>query len=537
MLLCMALVTANTYAETAKPTVSKSAEVTFTDGLRCLKSADFICAKLELNKLPSQTNLAKVLDGAIAMQEGDADRTLGLLLPLQADTKLPPAAASSLHASLALAYESIGDPLRALMQYDLTAQTLSQIDQIEANQEAIWKLLGSIDKAQLIELRGASDEQNIQGWIDLALAQIANQNLQDWRKLYPDHPATEALLAELTKNQATVSDNSTTTGIGAKIALILPFNDTSFYPTSDAIEQGFSAAKAAAKDSSEFKIYPSSGNKDEINAIYQQALKDGARYVVGPLTRDEVTSLSTASNGELPVPTLTLNQGEQEASLANMYTLNLSAEAEALQIAKMARDSQLQNALIITTDSTVAMRMSKVFYEAWQAEGGKIAAKINIKKNASNDEIQNILANLASHDLIVFACDYDLARSVRPFLSNTTPTYGFSHIYSGLNFDTLDQALLSVRFTDMPWVLNIDNPEFEPYKATAEGLPQGQMQRWFALGADAYQTLALIAKKPKQAVSFYGLTGKISISDQGVITRQLSTGIFSTKGVLLEKAP
>lgn len=536
MLLCMALITANTYAETAKPTVSKSAEVTFADGLRCLKSADFICAKLELNKLPSQTSLAKVLDGAIAMQEGDADRTLGLLLPLQADTKLPPAAASSLHASLALAYESIGDPLRALMQYDLTAQTLSQIDQIEANQEAIWKLLGSIDKAQLIELRGASDEQNIQGWIDLALAQIANQNLQDWRKLYPDHPATEALLAELTKNQAAVSDNSTT-GIGAKIALILPFNDTSFYPTSDAIEQGFSAAKAAAKDSSEFKIYPSSGNKDEINAIYQQALKDGARYVVGPLTRDEVTSLSTATNGGLPVPTLTLNQGEQEASLANMYTLNLSAEAEALQIAKMARDSQLQNALIITTDSTVAMRMSKEFYEAWQAEGGKISAKINIKKNATNEEIQALLANQAAADMILLACDTDLARAVRPFLSNTIPTYGFSHIYTGLNFDPLDQALISVRFTDMPWLLNTENPEFEPYKTTSADLPQGQMQRWFALGADAYQTLALIAKKPNQAVSFYGLTGKISISEQGVITRQLSTGIFSTKGVLLEKAP
>lgn len=532
------------------PSTGNKAEVTFIEGLNCLKQNDVACAKIALLRIPAQETYAKILEGAIAAAEKDADKTFRLLLPIQVsgsatDASLLPAAVASLHASLALAYDWQADPLRALEQRILAERywlTAGEVDarQLRQNQQAIWQSLTTLDRSQLIEMRGESFNTSIQGWIDLALAVQDSSNvpasIADWQKVYPDHNAYTDLILELSpKSTAPMANDpaAANTSSKHKIALLLPFGSPDFYPAADAIQQGFMAARNAAHDTSEVIIYPTSGDKDMIHAVYEQAVSDGANFIVGPLARDEVTALTT---GKLSVPTLALNQADSSFDLKNLYSLGLSIDTEAAQIAKMTRDAGMQRAVIITAGSGIAERMSEAFAAAWQAEGGQLVQRITVDENTTPENLQ---AQLPAHstDMILLATSPELARQIRGHLDITIPAYGFSHIYTGVNYEPEDASLLAVRFIDLPWILNMQDANFSPYTDTAANLPEGMMQRWFALGVDAYQVLAAIAAKPGQAISIRGLTGRIQIGANGEISRTLAVGRFTGDGVVLELNP
>jgi hypothetical protein len=519
--------------------IKKSPEISFLDGMGCLKQSDTACAQLALVGIPSQSPYAKLLAGNIAVATGDFDQAFRLLLPLQAEGGLLPQASASLHASLALAYDNQVDTLRALEQRTLAERYLSDSGDVQSNQQRIWQSLTSLSKEQLIEMRGESLDTTIQGWIDLALMAPNKQNLNkqsvdDWRKAYPDHPASVALTDQLMAQAS--NDNKSITkpkGLEGPIALLLPFQAEAFYPTADAIWRGFVAAQAGANNNAEIKIYATQSNKNAVAAIYQQAIMEGARYVIGPLTRDEATVLAT---DQIPVPTLALNQPDIAGTVNNFYMFGLSIDAEAAQIAKIARDYGMQTATIIVSKNPLAAHMNKAFGNAWINEGGQIIAQVNVDENTALKDVKTQLSAQPA-DMILIAGNAEEARAIRPYLDAATPTFGFSHIYVGINHEPQDAALLAVRFIDLPWLLNSSDAAFAAYQTAAADLPQGEMQRWFALGVDAYQVLLALTQQSRQSVTIRGLTGKIRIDEKGEITRELALGRFGADGVVLEKAP
>lgn len=529
------------------PSQKQTVEINFIDGINCLKRSDIACAKIALLKIPAQQPYAKILDGAIAAAENNLDKTFRLLLPIQVsgstqDSSLIPEAVASLHASLAVAYDQQGDPLRSLEQRTLAEQywlaaNPADTEQIERNQKNILNTLVALDRSQLVEMRGESFNTSMQGWIDLALAVQSSPDLKmsitDWRKVYPNHSANTELALALKPSASTLTGDTGMNTAGRKVALLLPFGSAYFYPAADAIERGFMAARNAAKDETEVVIYPTSGDKEQITAIYQKAVSEGARFVVGPLARDEVTALTI---GKLAVPTLALNQAESNFELPNLYSLGLSVDTEAAQIARMARDNGMQTAVIVAADNEIAQRMAKSFEEAWLAQGGQLSFQANINENISPTKLQETLAAHPA-DMILLAAHPELARTVRGYLDITVPTYGFSHIYTGVNYEPEDAALLAVRFIDLPWMLSAEDSSFSIYKETAANLPEGMMQRWFALGVDAYQVLTVIAAQSGKATSIRGLTGNIQIGAGGNIKRTLAVGRFTNDGVVLEHAP
>lgn len=510
----------------------KTPEARFIEGLACLKKADIPCAQVAQAGIPSTSPYAKLLAGDIAAAQKDFDLAFRLLLPLQAESGLLPAASASLHASLALAYDNQPDPLRALEQRTLVETDLTEAADIQANQQQIWASISKLPREQLVEIRGDSLDTTIQGWIDLALAVQAGQSLADWRSAYPDHPAGNSLLQELGAESATpTTPVARAGGLHGKIALLLPFEVETYYPVSDAIEQGFAAAKTIAKDDSEIQIYPTRGNKDEITAIYQQAVNEGAKYVIGPLTRDEITTLA---RHKAPVTTLALNEPDQDTSQENLYSFGLSIDDEATQIANIARNYGMQNAIIVATDGPISTHMAHAFNDAWIAQDGSIVLRIDINEKT---DLTALKAQITSHpaDMILLAGNAEEARNIRPYLDAATATFGFSHVYAGINHDPMDAPLTAIRFIDLPWLLNRDNAAFSAYKSEAADLPQGEMQRWFALGADSYQVLLALAQH--KATTLHGLSGRISISETGEITRELSLGSFGNNGIVLEKSP
>ncbi len=505
-----------------------------------------------LNSIPAQSAYAKILAGRLAILADDTDRAFRLLLPLQADNNLPAVARISLHGSLALAYEKQADIARALEQLTQAESYMSDSEEKQQSQGHILDLLTPQSRDDLVEMRGESLDTTIQGWIDLALAAQADDGSQSainsWRNAYPEHPGL--LIAEKHYPKQTVISPPAATdsealsgklaikpkkekGLKGQIALILPFGVDAFYPAADAIERGFLAAQNASEHSADTRIYASNANKNEIAALYAKAVSEGAKYIIGPLTRDEVTELSTQP---IPVPTLALNQAGLTKNPANFYTYGLFIEGEAAQIAKMGRDSGMQTATIVMTETTLANRIAKAFSDAWLADGGQIRLQIIVAQGGSLDEIKaKVLANPA--DMILMATTAEESRIIRPYLDQATPTFGLSYIYTGINADSADQALSAVRFIDMPWLLNQEDSSFSDYKADAMDLPQGEMQRWYALGADAYRIMSILANQPRQSTTLRGLSGKIQISPDGQISRQLAVGRFSQDGVLLEKLP
>ncbi len=475
-----------------------------------------------------------------------------MLLPIQVsgaadDPSLLPQAAASLHASLALAYDHQADPLRSLQQR-IQAGHYWQIAgqknhaQIEQNQRLIWNGLASLDKSQLVEMRGESISTSIQGWVDLALIARDQPDLRqavaDWRKVYPDHGANTDLVLELAANSTPTAAPASNKSAVNKVALLLPFASAAFHPAADAIERGFMVARNTAGDETEVVIYPTNGDRESINQIYRQAIDDGASFIVGPLTRDEVTALavSRTAAGKLEVPTLVLNQSESSFALENLYSLGLSVDTEAAQIARITRDFGLQTAIIIAADNPVANRMAQSFSDAWQAEGGRLLLQIDINEQTAPEDLQSRLQAQPA-DLLILATEPELARTIRAFLDITTPTYGFSHIYTGVNYEPEDTALLAVRFIDLPWMLGNGDGGFDAYSEAAADLPQGMMQRWFALGADAHQVFSALATRPATPVTIRGLTGRIEITPDGNIRRTLALGQFTSDGVVLEQAP
>ena len=516
-------------------TTTGTPEDRFLRGLDCLKKSDLACAELAAASIPSQSPYTKLLAGNIAAAKGDSDTTFRLLLPLQVNADLSPPAIASLHTSLAQAYEAQGDPLRALDQRMRAQAHLTDPTGLLANQSALWKLLSGLSRDELIEMRGESGNSFTQGWIDLALASqreaAREQAIADWLKLYPDHPAASiaaTLPASAIPDAAAATTSNTLSG---PIALILPLGVEAFYPASDAIERGFVAAQSAANDKNEVRMYATRADENEIAAIYQNALSEGARYVVGPVTDAEVGYLA---GNDISIPTLALNQSEHVEKPANLYTFGLSVHDEASQLASMAQAQGMQNVLVIATASGLSRLMAEAFHNAWSAETGLTARLSDVADDTALAELRNTITAQPT-DLIIIAADFEEARRIRPYLDIATPTFGFSHIYSGLPYDPANAVLSGIRFIETPWVLQ--PAAFTQYQPASKDLPPGEMQRWFALGADAYRILSAIAQNPTESSTINGLSGRIHLSATGEITRKLAVARFGVDGVTVETLP
>lgn len=565
----------------------EAAETQFSQGMACLRVYNSECAQLALQRINRQSLYADLLAGNIAASTGDTDSVLPLLLPLQNDAGLRGEARASLHQSLGIAYAAQQQPLKALEQYTLSEAALSEPAAIAAQQQRTGRLLASLSREDLMQMGSDATDKVMQGWIALALTisdiesrDSVNTRLQQWRAHHREHPAQPeyafgiVAVAEPTEtaipsaidlegsaahqrdeaDQETAGQQSASmesagqlsglaltreldqrhlaasTGLDGDIALLLPYETEGYTAVADAIERGFIAAHSQAHGLGKVRTYATSGDALEIRPIYQQALKEGAAMVVGPVTRDEVAALQGDAH---PVLTLGLNQNVAAAPPL-FHSYGLSIHSEVTQLVRMARDAGMQSATVIVSNSPLAQRISTSFKDQWLAQGGEVRDTIVVDADSTTSPL--IPQGTAAGDLYLIAGDEQHARAVRPLMDRATPTFALSHSFSGILQDPLDADLIGIRFVDIPWLLNPHNPAYQPYKAAAAELPPGEMQRWFALGVDAYQLL-LALQQPEQTLLLSGLTGRITRNPQGELERNLATGTYTSTGVSAETLP
>ena len=516
----------------------KNTEDYFTESYNYLKNNDKTSAQIAASKISSQSPYSKLLNGIFASLDGDFDTTFRELLPLQKNKSLNLLARVSLHISLALAYENQSDSMRALEQRVSADVLLNQSnptnqEDINTNQHQIWEIISVLSKANLAEMRGNSPDSIIQGWIDLALAgkyqdngESNAQTIEHWRKAYADHPAKEGIAAQLFPVSAIKSEIRKAKLKGA-VALLLPFSKTELYPIADAIERGFTAAKKIAQDNADVKIYASQANAESTPNIYRQTVKDGAKYIIGPLTLAETNAISN-----LPNQAITLMLNKTKSKTAQQFSYGLFARDEVKQIIKLTKNLGMQKACVISSNTEFNQLITNTFKEEWLAIGGQVDS-INTASDTKSIEVQ---LNESLCDMIFLAAEAESARKIRALLPSNIPTFGTSEVYTGIAFNVDDVPLKGLRFVDIPWIVDRDNRKFNAYKDAAADLPAGQMQRWFALGADAYQILIALDRLTSSGATINGLSGKIEINAAGEISRSLSNASFGADGIVLESA-
>jgi uncharacterized protein len=298
------------------------------------------------------------------------------------------------------------------------------------------------------------------------------------------------------------------------IALLLPLNSPYYAKAADAVRQGFLAA--AAKDNGlPVRVYACADENTEIMALYQQAVREGAVAIAGPLTRSGVATL--AANPSITVPTLAMNLMDGDRN-DNLYFYGLPAEAEARLASQRATAAGLLTATVVLTNTAYSRRIAQAFSEDWERAGGILNPEIVY----TGDPTPLRALPETPGNMVFLAAEPGQARLLRPYIDSQIPIYATSQVFSGNSKTLTNYDLADVRFYDMPWMVQPDHPAVMIYPRVDPPM-SGDLERLYALGIDSYRLLGILMQHiPANLLPLDGVTGKITLHGH----------IFERKGVL-----
>jgi len=336
-----------------------------------------------------------------------------------------------------------------------------------------------------------------------------------------------------------------------QIALLLPLSGQ-HADSAKAIREGFLASYYQQNGTKpNVRVYDTTKDSD-VQRVYALAIEEGADFVVGPLSKEDVHRLSMLPPRALKTPVLALNHhpGVQSAP-KHFVQYTLAPEAEAEQIADKAWQKGYRSASLIVPDNVWGQRTASAFTTQWQKRGGRIIHTVHT--NASQDQsaavrrllgidesqkranhIKNILSEKVEFqprrrqdvDVIVMAAPPDQARQLKPlfdfYYAEDVPVYATSSVYSGNPNPKRDRDINGIVFCDMPWLIDQQQGQNMRQLLNRNGANQSdQYNRLFAMGVDAYQ-LTTHFKQLQTGTKYPGVTGDLALGSNNHIQRQLS---------------
>jgi len=463
----------------------------------------------------------------------------------------------------------LGQPVAATVAMLEREVWLNTRADIAENQRLLWESYRTWGVRSLDGDQVAADDPILVGW--LALGEIGwtrrttpaamRRELLDWQDRFPGHPANSALIREL------VADLPTSQTFPSRVALLLPLSGPQ-KQAAVAVRDGFLAAHFVAADGPDrpdIRVYDVSASG--VEAAYQQAVANGAGFVVGPLLKESVQRLAAAG---VTTPTLTLNFLPTETIVGGeLFQFSLSPEDEARQVAQRAALLGQSRALALAPNNAWGRRLLNSFIEEFQGRGGQLldyrfydpkspdfSAGIQqlLLINESRAREKRLSANLgvsleyeprrrSDIDLIFLAATEKAGKLIRPQLrfhyAGAVPTYSTSAIYQEGSRNNSD--LNGIMFPDMPWLIEPDGQSVDVRETLAKHWP-GQAKRrsrLYALGFDAYRLIPMLYSNARlRATDLQGMTGTLYIDDEGRIFRQLAWArIQRGRPELIEPAP
>jgi uncharacterized protein len=503
--------------------------------------------------------LAKI--ALAAQQPEQAESLLNIDIPQDATTQLM----SDWYATRADLFAMQNRILDAVNARIMLGNYLETPAAIEENTILIWDNLNRIALNELTRTSNTTNNQ-LRSWIELAAISKTlmarkgdlEKAINTWATAYPQHPANPLITSRMLAASAGFHT------LPAHIALLLPFSGV-YESYSEIIRDGFLAAWFNEKTwKPVVRIYNTDASS--INEVYQTAVKNGADFIVGPLEKEAVRTLAAIQ--AMPVRTLALNQTDssaaslpavtrvQPAGLPDMIQFGLPPEDEAREVARRGILEGFARVLIITPTDDFGTRVYNAFNDEWTRLGGRVLEKINYEprtddfiapvKQLLNIDISeariaqlrqrlgrnlNVTSRLRKDaDFIFMVATNQTARQIVPhlrfFRADTIPIYTISSVYNGKPDPNTDVDLNGVEFVDMPWLLNskadIRSQIMRSWQSANMTFP-----RYFAFGIDAFRLIPELGQLTlDKNARFVGETGKLYITDDGIIRRNLVWAIF-----------
>ena len=507
-----------------------------------------------------------ILEAQIAALEGQPDLSLRLLTQAEKTRNLGPLQLAEIYRVRAQAELTLERPWGAVKSLIAREKYIVTADDIVSNQQQLWHVLESRTRTDLKTQRDIHPDPVFKGWVDLAIAVLENaygskriaSAVDEWKKSYPQHPASTAFLQTLANPAPSVI------GRIDHIALLLPLT-SEYAQAAQAVRDGFMAMDAnnTNPEKPKIKMYDTGADPLQIVNIYAQAVHDGAQLVVGPLGLEAVDYL--AQKGKLDVPTLLLSHTTQDMGSAtkHVFQFGLPPEQEAAQAAERAYLDGHRHAAVLYPDTPWGQRMAAAFNTAWQRLGGIVLTSqsyaqeqqdysepikrlLNISLSQLRKEaIEAVLKTSVKFeprpredvDFIFLAADAKRARLIKPQLNYNRamrlPVYSTSHVFTGQGNPATDVDLDGIMFGDMPWMLVGDGKVQSLRQTLQRDWPSAhtQVDRLYALGVDAYAIIPQLNRiSSENSIHFSGVTSGLSLDRDGRLHRQLLWAQFR-KGV------
>lgn len=517
-----------------------------------IQSGDTEAAQKELDLIRQaelsfqQRSQFSLLDAQIALSMGDAEKAM------QSLRKVRPALLSlpdkiNYYQSIAFANLLLGDVLKGVSARLRLGNLLQDPKQQQANISAVVDMLSVLPESTLDAHPDVADE--LRGWMSLAKILKQRQQpgvdidaqIQQWQQEYPGHAANaEFLQAYLSLPPGQIGGTEVTEQTsqrtdGGMIAVLLPTSGA-YAPAGKAIKLGLEAAyrlAASASPQLPLKFYDSA--QDDIGNLYEQAVADGAKQVIGPLVKEQIQAL--ASNANLVVPVLALNHVENIRQ-SNLYQFGLSPIDEAEALALKARHDGRQSALVLVPNTAQGERIGNYLTDAWHRLGGTVAGIQSY--DPRQHDIGESLSKLISSSTypsgsepsraVLLSANAEAARELAPQLkyhqTSDLAVYAMPTVYSGAPHPVQDAELGLFSFCDMPWLFDsyFSGPLSQSALASSwQGMPDS-LSRLVALGVDAYNLLAHLDQL--SSIPFAGATGQLTVDGGNRIVRKLVCAQF-----------
>jgi outer membrane PBP1 activator LpoA protein len=276
---------------------------------------------------------------------------------------------------------------------------------------------------------------------------------------------------------------------------------------------------------------------ESVAAAYQAAVQDGAGFVVGPLTKEDVAAIAPLSAGGTPV--LALNfLTESVTAPRTFYQFALLPEDEARIVARrLAADGKLKGVAILP-DGEWGARVGAAFADELTHLGGSVLDSGRYESGRADFsdvikqtlQIHSVKGEPVTHRsdaaFIFFAGTPGHARlmvsQLKFHYAGDVPVYSTSDSFEpdpGANGD-----LDGLFFPDMPWMVSADPVTGRIRDAVREAWPArtARRDRLYAFGFDAYRLVpALRSNSLSASNEIAGVTGKLRLDDHNRIRREL----------------
>jgi len=430
-----------------------------------------------------------------------------------------------------------GHPVEGTRAFVERERSLPDPGSLRASREELFGLIRDAAERGVSLKAPPNTDPIVAGWLALGPVAIdmarnpmrAGAALANWKRAYPQHPANDSVLM-LAQNQIAVA-----TGFPDQIALLLPLSGRA-EPVGVAVRDGFIAAYLEQDPASRphLRIYDVAA--ETVAGAYRRAVDDGAGFVVGPLTKEDVAAVVPLNGGKTPELALNFLADSVNAG-HSFYQFALLPEDEARIVARrLVAEGKLKGVTIIA-DGELGNRVQAAFSQELSEHGGTVLDGGRYESTRADfaDIIKQILqvhaakGEPSSHrdvDFVFIEGGPGASRLIVPQLkfnfAGDVPVYSTSDSFDPNPSANTDLDGLS--FPDMPWMVSADPVTTQIRDSVHAAWPtrSTRLDRLYAFGFDAYRLVpALRSKSIGETTSISGVSGRLSLDEHNRIRREL----------------